>query len=369
MAGDSIPIRTYALALVLSLLANVGMVGSMATLGKAPRALAGVELSSQPISIIIPETSPQPPDAGSAPQEPPLNRGDAVAPAPPEPVAPIEPPQDELSVKLGNPDAPESSSKVWLGVNTNPTPGGRRASVDQAQFQPGRPGQPGQDAPEPEPPQDAPAPQLEPAPGSPSSEAPPTPPAQSDPTPPSPPAAEDSGVGPLMPREPLPEQPERKAETRQSPEPAQPDRSPSPQPTSKLARLPTSPKPNPASGEGGLGDERESDAFTIAETMDYRPGRPLAGRGLKIITVRPVYSLATLAVRSPRVALVRIVFGREGKVLRASFVDGRDAGHRDFNEPLMDAVHRWRAEGSQLLKLPQDRPNAGLAVTIRFEMF
>ena len=126
---------------------------------------------------------------------------------------------------------------------------------------------------------------------------------------------------------------------------------------------------NLTSGEGGLGDERESDAFTIAETMDYRPGRPLAGRGLKIITVRPVYSLATLAVRSPRVALVRIVFGREGKVLRASFVDGRDAGHRDFNEPLMDAVHRWRAEGSQLLKLPQDRPNAGLAVTIRFEMF
>ncbi len=400
MPGDSIPSRTYALAALLSLLANVGMISSMATLGSPSRGDARAE-QAQPVSIILDEPAPRPVAPAPADPQPPTPDQGARAPTPPtphvEPLAPVKPPEDEKSIALGNPDAPDSASKAWLGVSENATPGGRHATTDQALFQPGRPGAPGpaqtSGAPEPAPNADNSQPREQPpqpAQAQPALQPGPQPATQSDPRPhvgepepaepapdasvPIPPLApDDPAVGPLTPAQ---MQAQMQAE-RSRPRPAQPaDQPPSEpgevdapaSPPAPHAAAPASPS-SPSTGDAGQGDERESDSFTASETLDYRPGRPLAARGLKIITVRPAYSLATLAVRSPRVALVRMVFGRDGKVLRAGFVDGRDAGHRDFNEPLLDAVHRWRAEGPQLLKLPADKPNAGLAVTIRFESF
>lgn len=401
MPGDSIPSRTYALAAGLSLLANVGMISSMASLGSSARADARDE-SAQLVSIVLDEPEPRPTAPAPDDPQPPAPDQSAhvqASPAPPvEPPKPVKPPEDEASVKLGNPDAPDSASKAWLGVSENATPGGRHASTDQALFQPGRPGAPGPaqtptatDAapasdeahppePLPRPSQAQPAPQSVPQPVAPPGSRPPVDaPASAEPAPdasgPRPPvAADDPSVGPLTPAQmqaaQLQPQPPRPtdvppSEASESDAPASPAAPHAATPTRPAAPGP----PTPATGDGGLGDQSESDSFTTSDTIDYRPGRPLAARGLKIITVRPNYSLATLAVRTPRVALVRMVFGRDGKVLRAGFVDGRDAGHRDFNEPLMDAVHRWRAEGPQLLKLPADKPNAGLAVTIRFEVF
>ena len=160
------------------------------------------------------------------------------------------------------------------------------------------------------------------------------------------------------------------------PEPEKPDdQPPVKKPTQEVSKPePTKPKPTtkpvkaapakeaarPAapSGTRGIKDRREADASSKVQALTYRPGRPVAGEGLEIATVRPRFSVTIQVIARPRNPVVRIQFGRDGKVRRAEFVKKKgktlNTGSVHIDGPLMDAIYRWTAKGGALEPLKKD---------------
>lgn len=143
-------------------------------------------------------------------------------------------------------------------------------------------------------------------------------------------------------------------------------------PAANTPALPTAPQAPPATaqpggdpGQVGLASDAESDASSIKEAIEYRLGKPLAGKGLKIRTLRPNWSVTTRLTASPRNPVVRVVFGRDGRVLEAKFVAGQETGYPDVDAPILHAVYRWTASGEALTKLPATDPRAGVTMTFR----
>lgn len=143
-------------------------------------------------------------------------------------------------------------------------------------------------------------------------------------------------------------------------------------PAANTTAAPTTPQAPPAPvqpggdpGQIGLASDAESDASSIKEAIEYRLGKPLAGKGLKIRTLRPNWSVTTRLTASPRNPVVRVVFGRDGRVLEAKFVAGQETGYPDVDAPILHAVYRWTASGEALTKLPATDPRAGVTMTFR----
>ncbi|MBK9189177.1 MAG: hypothetical protein IPM33_09515 [Phycisphaerales bacterium] len=143
-------------------------------------------------------------------------------------------------------------------------------------------------------------------------------------------------------------------------------------PSANTPAAPTAPQATPAAaqpggnaGQIGLASDAESDASSIKEAIEYRLGKPLAGKGLKIRTLRPNWSVTTRLTASPRNPVVRVVFGRDGRVLDAKFVAGQETGYPDVDAPILHAVYRWTASGEALTKLPAGDPRAGVTMTFR----
>ena len=126
-------------------------------------------------------------------------------------------------------------------------------------------------------------------------------------------------------------------------------------------------KANSPDARPGEKAEEESAAASVVESLVYRPGRPLAGKGLQVRTVNPRWGVTTMIVSSPKDTVIRITFGRTGKVLKATFVDS-GTGYADVDGPLLDAVYRWTAKGDVLEKIPPGDPQAGLNFDIKFLM-
>lgn len=113
----------------------------------------------------------------------------------------------------------------------------------------------------------------------------------------------------------------------------------------------------------GRESEQESEAFTSKPiTIAMRDATVQAGKGLKIITRRAVFTNTTLVTQAPRDTLIRIRFQRDGTVKRADFVEGGSTGNPNIDEPIRNAVYRWRASGKDLDKL---QPGDTLSVVIR----
>jgi hypothetical protein len=143
-----------------------------------------------------------------------------------------------------------------------------------------------------------------------------------------------------------------------TPNPAAPpaaDKKPSP---------PAAPPPGKRGLAGDLSD-RESIATALKQAVTVRPGRPLAAQGLKIKTVQPEWELTTRLTTSPRNPVMRIRFGRDGKVKNAGFLRGYSTGYKSVDEPLRDAIYRWTAEGKALQELAADDPEAAITITVR----
>ena len=109
----------------------------------------------------------------------------------------------------------------------------------------------------------------------------------------------------------------------------------------------------------GMPSDRESVATALKEATNLTQwSKPLARKGLEIKTVRPRFRTATLLTRLPRNPVVMVSFGPGGRVVHAEFVrDGRriyNSGSRDVDEPLLDAVYKWRATGKELESLGKD---------------
>lgn len=141
---------------------------------------------------------------------------------------------------------------------------------------------------------------------------------------------------------------------------------PAPVPASPEAR-PQSAVPTPASpsvppsspgvrGGGGRDageqSDRESTASSILTATRAQLGKPIAGKGIEIKTVRPRFTHYTAIMTVPRSPRVRIHFRRDGEVEKVELV--RSSGVPDVDRPLLDAVYQWRAVGKELEALPAD---------------
>jgi hypothetical protein len=120
-----------------------------------------------------------------------------------------------------------------------------------------------------------------------------------------------------------------------------------------------------------LPDDRQADATSAEPHLVYTLGQPLAREGLRIRTVRPLFDVTTRIVELPlarRRPVVSVTFLRDGSVLRASFLPGKNTGLESIDEPILTAVYRWTAAGSDLDAIPSQPQDAGITLTIRFDL-
>ncbi len=174
-------------------------------------------------------------------------------------------------------------------------------------------------------------------------------------------ARPDSELNPLPTVVPEPKKPnEQTPAEKPTQEVAKPE-PPRPKPTTKpveAAPAKEAVRPADPSGTRGIKDRREADASSKVQALTYRPGRPIAGEGLEIATVRPRFSVTIQVIARPRNPVVRIQFGPDGKVRRAEFVKKKgkllNTGSVHIDGPLMDAIYRWTAKGAALEPLKKD---------------
>lgn len=372
-------LRTYTLAAAMSLALNLGAIGTFATFDTfragTRRDHARPRENAAPLVLSELSPMPRPAPATNPPEERDASQPDEPVQEPPPP----EPPREDPMVKLGNPDAPDSDSRVWLGVSKDPKlGGGRLGNLDQAEFKRGLPGAPGETT---------------------STSTSPTTPSTFEAQHPQSLASLNAQAPPQQSRH--DEQPAPRVTanepfalsidtardaasrfSRQLRESIQHASRPAPQGPDAHARDPLDKAPQPAppaplaaprptkpatSGNGGNGADRDSDAFITANRYDIRPGQPLSARGLSIKTVAPRWTTATRSRHAFRNPTVRVKFGRTGKVLWANYLPGKDAGHPDVSEPLRDAMLRWTAQGDELSTIPPEDPDAG--VVLEFKVF
>lgn len=316
---------------------------------------------------------------------------DPPPPAPPKgeeppPPLPMPEPESEDTIRLGI-DESNVDTETWIGVRPEDAgeAQGRLSQIEQAAYArpAGNPDLPLIAAPTPELP---PTPNEEPAPSSPI-----TTPSEATDAPaglPAAPLANESASDTKPPDEPLEEPAEE--------QPAQEERHPAPEttpedftplvivPVPEAAALvpettpetsatppisrpddapvglpppPSAPVVPPAAAPGGIVEEqfpgeitdRESEATAIREALVVEPGKPVAGKGLQVKTIRPRWSHFTLLTATPRDAVVRVSFNRLGKVEDVEFL--QDTGRPDVDRPLLDAVYNWTASGKELEKL------------------
>ncbi|MFM7807585.1 MAG: energy transducer TonB, partial [Planctomycetota bacterium] len=174
------------------------------------------------------------------------------------------------------------------------------------------------------------------------------------------------------------------------PQPAQPPAPQSPQPPASApptqaapgqqqpSTSPTTgPSPDPSAGRGAKpgpkadGDlsDRESDATSLKASppRDWRPGKPLAQKGIKLLTVRPEIDELTTISGGGRNPLVRLEFDNTGKVRNVVFLES--TGSRMWDEPIEDSLYRWRADVRSSPKLQALPPDKTFKFTIKLLIF
>ncbi|HYE63513.1 MAG TPA: hypothetical protein VD997_16100 [Phycisphaerales bacterium] len=418
-------VSSIALSLVLHAggLVALSLVGarSLASPGESPQVgvVQGLELADTGLAVLVPLAVLPTPEPLPTPE---------IQPEPEPEVMPPKP-EVELEVPLGIEDGAERS-EVWKGAKEATEHLAPKSKIDQAaraidpragaaEAGPASAGDGERAAQEvvPQPPQpevskSAPAEQTVPAP-----EPQPKPvqelekqdqpqqvepeqlnPQQSEPEqlkPQSPPAPEPEGASevelprpqdaPVQPEPPQPE-PEQLKQQQEKPEqpqeqqlrPVQPETAPAQSAdTSTAAAPPVTPvPPQPADApsakasapqaEPGLRADEESPAASVVGSLVFKPGEPLAGKGLRVWTVTPKYAVTTRYLARPKNAVVLITFGRDGKVRKAVFKER--TGYEDVDKPLLEAVYRWTARGEALSSLPADKPDAGVTYSIKFLM-
>jgi hypothetical protein len=128
--------------------------------------------------------------------------------------------------------------------------------------------------------------------------------------------------------------------------------------------------PSPAGGGGeksrpGEVAGKESSAFAIKKTQDFKPGRTLAPEGIEVTTFDPdipVLSTITGTLKNP---VIEMRFGPDGRVKEAKFKNGMDSGRKDWDEPILHAMHRWTIGGKKFKELLAENPSREVVMTIR----
>ncbi|MFG0258439.1 MAG: energy transducer TonB [Phycisphaerales bacterium JB043] len=118
--------------------------------------------------------------------------------------------------------------------------------------------------------------------------------------------------------------------------------------------------------KGATPSDKESLPTSRLEPVIVRPGQVVAAQGLEIKTVRPEFTHSTRLLSRPDDMVVRIVFGRTGRVISATMLTS--SGVTTVDEPVMNAIYRWRAEGASLQSIPIDPPGTGVEVDFRIDV-
>lgn len=258
-----------------------------------------------------------------------------------EPIVPIKPNVPRLGIERS-----KAVTLTWVGFETPTEHQAPLSEVEQAMLTPA-PGLAPLAAAEPAPP----APPAEPSPPT----AQPTPqaaPPEPAPTPASAPSMPLDVLAPVAIAPPAP-----------TPAPAQPP-APTPAPPNpvepQVAQPATPPTPSQsANGRPGLEDERESDAAALHKPLDYKPGKPIAGEGIEITTVRPDFGTTVRMLANPDNPLVIIEFGPDGRVRHARYARNAaralNTGNPYIDGAILDAIYRWRAKGKAVDELGKDQ--------------
>lgn len=142
---------------------------------------------------------------------------------------------------------------------------------------------------------------------------------------------------------------------------------------SQEAKKPVVPTPAPVpAGDRGVLSQKEVVATRKERAIDVdprKPNTPVVGEGLEIITVRPRYTSAVRLSAVPKNPIVVMWFDAEGKVSKAEFLrEGKrlySSGVVGVDEPLMNAIYRWRAKGKRIDALDAEDPKSLVEVSIK----
>lgn len=132
--------------------------------------------------------------------------------------------------------------------------------------------------------------------------------------------------------------------------------------------------PSPTNlGLRGVVTDREVLATAIKRAIEVdprKPNAPVAGEGLEITTVMPRWSSTGRNTGAPLNPVVVMHFDARGRVVYADFLKEPkreySSGSLLIDEPLMNAVYRWRAKGERIDELDARNPRDTVEVTITF---
>ena len=180
--------------------------------------------------------------------------------------------------------------------------------------------------------------------------------------------------------QPSPSEPSPPPQVQQPPAPAQQQQQPqqqSPQQQNPAqAQVPPAPQAPPGAGgastpaptgvigpgdgagrpDSGQRSDRESDATSVINVPPekWRTGAPIAHKGVEILTRRPELPILTRLTTRPLHPVADLFFDNQGKPVSVKIV--QSSGYPDdIDQPVIDALYRWRAKGSQLARLPEGK--------------
>lgn len=185
----------------------------------------------------------------------------------------------------------------------------------------------------------------------------------------------------------MPESTDSQADSDTHPQEAEPSETsseptpPDEVPVSTPSQIPVEPNPvtqpqsNPnTAGKAGRVDDRESVASIIKRAQEVRAtslNQPLSGEGLEVKPVEPKFPASVRFTQLPRNPIVLIRFNAQGRVVKAQFLrdDEKkkvyDTGSKGVDEPLINAIYKWRATGKQLEALDPDDPESTIEISMK----
>ncbi|MCB9845643.1 MAG: hypothetical protein H6811_06625 [Phycisphaeraceae bacterium] len=137
------------------------------------------------------------------------------------------------------------------------------------------------------------------------------------------------------------------------------------QPAPPQQPTPQSSQPAPESAAGGTiqsgrPDDREAPATALQEPHKVEFGQPLAAEGLRIKTRVPAsITIPRELLLGGRRPIFSVSFGHDGKVKRVTAI--KPLGDPRVDEPIINALYAWTAEGDVLQSLPSGEALARLA--------